>query len=147
MSRVKIKFPQHNPLFITDVPVRITDINYGGHVGNDSILSIIQEARVAFYNSMGYSELNLGGVGTIMADVAIAYKAEGFYGDVFQISIYVTDVKEYGFVLLYKITKKGSESPKDIAHASTSIVCFDYEARKVTFVPDEVKNKFTIVKN
>ncbi|MEZ5016026.1 MAG: thioesterase family protein [Flavipsychrobacter sp.] len=147
MSRVKIKFPQDNPLFIAEVPVRITDVNYGGHVGNDSILSIIQEARVLFYQSIGYTELDLGGVGTIMADVSIAYKSEGFYGDIFEISIYVTDVSQYGFILLYKIMKKGETPSKDIAHASTSIVCFDYETRKVALIPNVVKNKLSIVKN
>ena len=45
MGRVKIKFPAENPLFITTIHVRIGDINYGGHVGNDAILSIIHEAR------------------------------------------------------------------------------------------------------
>ena len=147
MSRVKIKFPKQNPLFIAEVPVRVTDINYGGHVGNDSILSIIQEARVLFYNNMGYTELEFGGVGTIMADVAISYKSEGFCGDVFEIEIYVTGIKEYGFLILYKIIKKGSTPITEIAHASSNIVCFDYNDRKVALMPEEVKNKLSIVKN
>ena len=79
MARIKIDLPGNFP-FITNIEVRITDINYGGHVGNDSILSILQEARVRFFNHYGYTELNLEGVGMIMSDVGIEFKAELFYG-------------------------------------------------------------------
>ena len=61
MGRVKLKFPDNNPLFTTAIYVRIGDINFGGHVGNDAILSIIHEARVQMLRSHGYDELNAGG--------------------------------------------------------------------------------------
>ncbi len=148
MSRVKIKFPPHNPLYTAHIPVRITDLNYGGHVGNDKVLSIIHEARVMFLTHFGYSELDMGGVAIIMADSAIAYKAEGFYGDVLDVDIYVDEINKYGFELLYKVTKEGSEGGKiDVAHASTGIVCFNYDERKITELPELVKTQFSIVKN
>ncbi len=79
MNRVKIKIPNENPLFSTKIPIRITDINYGGHVGNDSILAILHEARMQFLHAFGYSELDAGGNSLIMADVMIAYKNERNY--------------------------------------------------------------------
>ena len=37
MPRIKLEL--HEILiYSTEIPVRITDINYGGHLGNDSIL-------------------------------------------------------------------------------------------------------------
>ncbi len=80
MARIKIELPEKF-LFRTEIPVRITDINYGGHLGNDSLLSIIHEARLRFLNHLGYSESNVEEVGIIMIDSAIQYKSEGFYGD------------------------------------------------------------------
>ncbi|MFZ9695712.1 MAG: hypothetical protein ACO3AY_07565 [Chitinophagaceae bacterium] len=31
-----------------EIPIRITDINYGGHVGNDRMLTLAHEARIQF---------------------------------------------------------------------------------------------------
>ena len=77
--RVQLQLPETFS-FQTEIPVRITDINYGNHLGNDAILSMMHEARVQFLQSLGYTELDVEGAGMIMADTAIIYKGEGFYG-------------------------------------------------------------------
>ena len=143
MGRVKIKFPAENPLFTTIIPIRIGDINYGGHVGNDAMLSIIHEARMLMLCSNGYTEMNAGGNSMIMADVMIAYKGEAFYGDTLTVHIYAEEIMERTFDLLYHITTIRSGIPTDITHAKTGMVCFDYEARKVAQMTDELKNYLT----
>lgn len=140
MARVKIKFPQENPLFSCTIPVRIGDVNYGGHVGNDSILSVIHEARVQMLAHFGFSELDAGGAGLIMADVEIAYKGEGFYKDVLQVNMYVAEFTSVSFELLYHITTLRDGKVADIAHGKTGMVCFDYKQRKVTQVPEALKS-------
>jgi len=140
MGRVKIKFPDENPLCSVTIPVRIGDINYGGHVGNDSILSIIHEARMLMLSSKGYTEMNAGGNSMIMADVMIAYKGEAFYGDILTVNIYAEEVTERTFDLLYQISATRSGDHADIAHAKTGMVCFNYETRKVATVTEEFKN-------
>ncbi len=47
MGRIKIDLPQ-KILASVSIPVRITDINYGNHVGNNALVEIIHEARVQF---------------------------------------------------------------------------------------------------
>ncbi len=74
--------------FSTSVKVQINHINFGGHVGNDSILSIIHEARIAFLKQWNYTELNYDGVSLIMADSAVQYKAESYHADELKIEIY-----------------------------------------------------------
>lgn len=140
MSRVKIKFPDENPLFSCTIPVRIGDVNYGGHVGNDAVLSIIHEARMQMLADMKMSELDAGGVGLIMADVAIAYKGEGFYGDVLNVDIYATEFTTVSFDLLYDISTIRNDRKVAIAQGKTGMVCFDYEARKVTNLTSELKS-------
>ena len=81
MARIRIELPEEFH-FSINIPIRITDLNYGGHVGNDTVLSMIHEARVQFLKAHGYSELNLAGVSLIMADAGIEFKAELFYGDI-----------------------------------------------------------------
>ena len=142
MARVKIAAPAQFQ-FSTQIPVRITDVNYGGHVGNDAILSIIHEARLQFLASHGYSEMNLAGKGMIMADVAIEFKAEAFYGDTIIASVTAADFSRVSFDLYYKLERQTEEKITAIAIAKTGMVCYDYELRKVAAVPDEVIKKLT----
>ena len=137
MARIRIELPAAFS-FTATIPVRITDLNYGGHVGNDTILSIIHEARAQFLKSFGYSEIDLVGVGTIMNDVAINYKNELFYGDVVSAAVAVKDVSRVSFDLIY-LLKKGDVV---VAEAKTGMVCFDYDKRKVAFLPETVKQRF-----
>lgn len=140
MSRVKIKFPAEKPLITLRIPVRIGDLNYGNHLGNDSVLSIIHEARVQWLSGAGMTEMNAGGVGLIMADVAIAYKGEGFYGDVLEVAIYASEITGVSFDLLYNISTQRKEATVTIAQAKTGMVCFDYDNRKVTTMPPALKS-------
>lgn len=139
MPRVKLKFPADNPLFTATIPVRIGDINYGGHVGNDAILSIIHEARMLMLCSKGYSELDAGGNSMIMADVMIAYKGEAFYGDTLSIKIFAEEISDRAFDLLYHISTFRNGAHTDIAHAKTGMVCFNYETRKITPMKPNLK--------
>jgi YbgC/YbaW family acyl-CoA thioester hydrolase len=141
MERVKINLPEIFN-FKTEIAIRITDVNYGGHVGNDSLLSIIQEARLQFFKQYGYSEISIEGLGTIMADVSIEYKAEIFYGDVLEISVAIAGISRVGFDLFYLIEKKNIDTTILVAKAKTGILCFDYTARKVVSMHVTAIEKF-----
>ena len=138
MARIKIEIPDKF-IFQTEIPVRITDINFGGHLGNDSLLSIIHEARVRFLKRLSYSEVDLEGNGIIMTDAAIQYKSESFYGDNLLIEIAVSDFSKIGCDIVYRITN--TDSGKEIALAKTGIVFFDYKNKKVVPVPEKFKTK------
>jgi acyl-CoA thioesterase FadM len=133
MDRVKIVFPETVPLYETNVPVRISDVNYGGHLGNDAVLSLVHEARMQMLAALGFTELDCGGAGLIMADAAIAYKSEAFYGEVLRIRIYASEISTRSFSLLYRI-QKGIDDV-DVAHIRTGMASFDYRARHITAVP------------
>lgn len=142
MERVKINLPPEF-LFTTTIPIRITDVNYGGHVGNDSFLSLIQEARLQFLKDYGYSEVDFAGVGIIMIDAAMEYKAELFYGDVVEIAVAPGNMSRVGFDLFYLLQKKDADNNAIIvAKAKTGILCFDYSQRKVVPVPKIAMEKF-----
>lgn len=145
MGRVKLKFPNEKPLFKAIIPVRISDINYGNHMGNDALLSVIHESRMQMLAQWGYDELHAGGTALIMADVMIAYKGEAFYGDVLEIKIYAEEITARSFDLLYHITAERNGQSTDIAHAKTGMICFDYKLRRIDTITDELKNKLTKV--
>ncbi len=139
MARVKLKFPANKLLFTTTIPVRIGDINYGNHVGNDAVLSIIHEARMQLLRSHGYDEMNAGGNGLIMADVMIAYRGEAFYGDELTVKLFAEEITGYSFDLLYHICTSRNGVNSDIAHAKTGMVCFNYNTREIATMTKELK--------
>ncbi len=141
MARIKIDLSR-NFSFTCQIPVRITDINYGGHVGNDMVLSIIHEARMQFFKQFGYTEMNFAGAAMIMADAAIEFKNELFYGDVVIASVTTGEISKIGFELLYKLEKAKGDSIKLVAAAKTGMICYDYEKKKMVAVPDEARQKF-----
>ncbi|GIV37533.1 MAG: thioesterase [Cyclobacteriaceae bacterium] len=138
MSRLSIPLPE-TFAFRCELPVRVSDLNYGGHVGNDAILTLMQEARVLYYRHLGFaSELQLdGSVGQIIADAAVVYKSEAFLGDVLVIEIAVTEISRASFNLVYRITNRSSG--KEVAIGKTGVVCFDYHSRKVVSIPAPVR--------
>ncbi len=137
MPRIHVTIPSHTH-FVATLPVRITDLNYGAHLGNDALLSMLHEARLQLLAHVGYTELELGGVSLIMADVAIAYKGEGFYGDVLDIKMAFDDLNKYGFDITYHVF---NQNGKEVARAKTGMLCFNYKERKLMALPDEVKAK------
>jgi acyl-CoA thioester hydrolase len=139
MARVKIEMPERFS-FSTTLPVRITDLNYGGHVGNDSMLSIIHEIRAQFIQHLGYTEMNFGGIGLIMSDVIIEFKQELFYGDLIEAKIAVTEISRIGFDLTYQLsTTSENGNTRIVALSKSGMVCYDYGKKKIVSTPEEVK--------
>lgn len=140
MERVKIKLPATFN-FSATVKIRITDINLGGHVGNDTFLSLLHEARHEFLRSYGYGETSFEGVGLIMADAAIEYKRELVQGDEVKISVAADGFDKFGFDLFYKMEVVTATENFLAGKAKTGMLCFDYTNKKITQVPEAAKLK------
>ena len=140
MARIKLTLPEQFP-FSTNIPIRITDLNYGAHVGNDTILTLMHEARVQFLKSLDYEELNIAGVGLIMSDAAIEFKREVFYGTFLKAYVAAGDFTRVGFDLYYKLTIETNGTETLVAVGKTGMVCYDYTAKKIVAVPEEVVKK------
>lgn len=133
MARVKLNIPGSFP-FSLEIGVRITDANYGGHLGNDKVLALVQEARVSLLQHLGFTELDVAGVGTIMTDAIVVYKSEAFPGDILRIGVALADIGKFGCDFLYKLENK--ETNREVARAKTGIVFFDYKLRKMAPTPE-----------
>jgi YbgC/YbaW family acyl-CoA thioester hydrolase len=140
MERVKIDLPDTFS-FSTIITIRITDLNYGAHVGNDTFLSLMQEARQQFLMSYGYKELSVEGVALILADAAIEYKKELSYAEAVKISVTAAGFDKYGFDIFYKMEVIKEKGIILAAKAKTGILCYDYEKRKLVKMPEAAKEK------
>ncbi|MFP5040470.1 acyl-CoA thioesterase [Parasediminibacterium sp. JCM 36343] len=142
MERIKLNLPTTFS-FSTLIPIRITDVNYGGHVGNDSFLSLIHEARLQFLASFGYSEMDVAGVGLIMSDVALEFKKEMAYGDTVKISVAATGFDRIGFDIFYLLELVQGDTLTLAGKAKTGMMCFDYATKKRASMPAEAIAKLT----
>jgi len=136
MARVKLEMPDKY-IFACEMRVRVTDLNYGEHVGNDTILSYAHEARMQFLASYGFDEGNCMGPGLIMADAIVQYKAELFYGMTIKIYIQAGDFFSRGFDLFYLLVNK--ENNAELARIKTGMVFFDYKTRKTATAPAQLQ--------
>ena len=132
MARIQIDLPEQFR-FATEIPLYIGHINYGGHLDNALLLSLVSEARVRFFKSLGYSELDVEGVGIVVADAAVQYKAEAFHGETMVIAMIPVDFNKYGCDLVWRMTDQASG--REVARGKTGILFFDYGPRKVAPVP------------
>ena len=140
MPRIKLDMPEKY-IFSTEIVVRITDLNYGNHLANDTLLSLVHEARVRFLKSIGYTELDVAGAGIIMADVAVMYKNQAYYGDTLRIDIAAGDFSRKSCDFYYRIN---NQDQKLIANCKTGIVFFDYRQKKPVSIPLPFKERLDI---
>jgi acyl-CoA thioester hydrolase len=138
MPRVKLDMPGEFP-FSTDIPVRIGDINYGGHLGNDAVLAIAHEARLRFLRSMEFSEQDVAGAGLIMLDAVVVYRSEAFYGDTLRVQVALADPQTTGCDVLYLMCN--AATGKEVARVKTGVAFFDYARHRVVAMPDAFRKR------
>jgi acyl-CoA thioester hydrolase len=132
MPRIKIDLPERFS-FSTEIPIYINHINYGNHLDNSALISLVSEARVRFFKALGYTELDVEGCGIVVADVAAQYKSEAFHGEVLVFEMAADDFNKYGCDLVWRISDKASG--REVARGKTGVMFFDYTARKAALVP------------
>jgi acyl-CoA thioester hydrolase len=136
MARLQIDIPENFP-FSTEVEIYLSHINYGGHLDNALLLTVVSEARVRFLKSLGYSELDVEGVGIIVADAAVQYRSEAFHGEVVVVRMAAVEFSKYGCDLVWCMNERSST--REVARGKTGIVFFDYAARRVAEVPQKFR--------
>ena len=140
MARVKLTYPADQTIFSTELRVRARDVNYGAHVGNDALVALLQEARIDWLRSLGYSsELNVEGKGLVQADLQVQYIAESFLGDMLTIHLAITELTKYGFELTYLVER----NTKKIAIATSNLLFLDYQSKQLCPCPKPFKAKIS----
>ncbi len=126
--------------FTTALEVRIGDINYGGHMGNDRFLLLFQDARLRFLQSLGSSEADVGdGAGLILTEARLRFKAEVFLGDVLEVTVLVGRLEATRFTLDYVVRRRADG--REVAEGSTVLAAFDYGRRRVAPLPAELRHR------
>jgi len=139
MGRVKLVLPDEY-VFTTEIHLRVSDINYGGHLGNDAVLSLCHEARARLFAAHGFTELDVDGVGILMIDAVIVFRSEAFYGETLVGDVAVCNFSRTGCDLFYLLRAKSDG--REVARAKTGIVFLDYGNRRIRPVPQKFREIF-----
>ena len=139
MARIKIVVPDEF-VFSTELPLYIQHINYGQHLDNAALLMLVAEARVRFFRHFGWSELDVDGVGIVVADAAVQYRSEAFYGETLRLSLATADFNDYGCDLVWRMAD--AATGREVARGKTGIVFFDYRTRTKAPVPAGFRTRF-----
>lgn len=142
MAHIKMEMPE-NKLAIIKIPVRISDINYGNHIGNDAFVSIIHEARIQWLKQNQFSEMNFDGSSLIMGDLVIEFKQEGFYGDEIEVQLFAGEISRVSFELYYQLSTQRNGQKVVLANAKTGMICFNYTIKKTESIPENAKAMLT----
>jgi len=121
--------------YSTTVDVLISHLNYGNHLGYDSLLSILHEARLRWLKSLGVaSEVNIyERVGWMVKRISLEYEAEAHHGDTLEIKLEVREVKKSSFTLSHTVLNQATR--KQVCSGDITLVCFDFERNKIARIP------------
>ena len=124
--------------FETEYKVIVSDINYGGHMGNERALIIFQQARMEWLNSIGYDEADIEGKGLIQLESHVYYLKEVFMGEKLLCRITGVEPERITFNIEYEIIKENNEVA---IKGTTKMAVFDYEKKKIARIPKEFLEK------
>ena len=134
MPRIQFPLPERF-VFATDIQIYISHVNQGGHLDNAQLLTLVSEARVRFFKSLGYTEGDVAGFAIVVGDMVAQYKSEGFHGETMRVSMVPQDYNKYGFDLAYRM--ECLDTAREVARGKIGIVFIDRATRKVAQVPAE----------
>ena len=132
MPRIQFSLPERF-VFSTDIQIYISHVSQGGHLDNAQLLTLVSEARVRFFKSLGYTEGNVAGYPIVVGDMVAQYKSEGFHGETMRGSMVPQDYNKYGFDLVYRM--ECLDTGREVARGKIGIVFIDRATRKVVGVP------------
>lgn len=134
MPRLVLDLPEKF-CYSTTIDVRKSDINYGNHVGHDTLITMLNECRVRFFEHLGLEEPCI-----VVADLGINYKSEVFYGDRLKIETGMADFTDHGCDIIFRIVNE--RTGNQVAIAKEGVVFYDFARRKVADIPKIVRSEF-----
>jgi acyl-CoA thioesterase FadM len=140
MARLQLNFPEDQFYYSTPLTVRVTDINAANHLGNDSMISMISEARARFLFEFGIAESERDGTGIIVTDLATTYRAEAHARDQLLFEVGVMDFNKYGGDIIFRISRP--KDKKSVAMAKQGFVFYNYKTSQVVAMPEDFRTKF-----
>ncbi|SDJ49088.1 acyl-CoA thioesterase [Billgrantia gudaonensis] len=138
MERIRLDFPDEAIIHRHTLAVRITDMNYGRHLGHDALVSLLHEARVAALASLGLVEWDLGGCASVVADLAVQYQAEARWPDALMAETAVRPPEGKALTVYQRL--RHADDDRLVATARLNLVLLDPANGRPAAVPASVRD-------
>ncbi|EHJ92400.1 acyl-CoA thioesterase [Vreelandella boliviensis] len=137
MERVKLDFPAEAVIHRHPLTVRVTDMNYGRHLGHDALVSLLHEARIQAFAALDLPEWDMHGYPSVVADIAVQYQSEARWPDALMIATAVPEPQGKALTIYQRIYQ--TESQQVVATARVNQLLIDLATGRPVEVPEQVK--------
>lgn len=145
MERVKLDFPAEAIIHRHPLTVRVTDMNYGRHLGHDALVSLLHEARIQAFAALDLQEWDMYGHPSVVADLAVQYQSEARWPDALIIETAVPEPQGKALTIYQRIHK--SDSQQLVATARVNQLLIDLATGRPAEVPEQVKQALAHARN
>lgn len=137
MERVTLAFPADDVVHRHPLTVRITDMNYGRHLGHDALVSLLHEARSHALAALALKEWDMGGFVSVVADLAVQYQSEARFPDALSVETAIPDASGKALTVYHRVLKAGTQTP--VATARLNLLLLDPETGRPVTIPSAVR--------
>lgn len=137
MERVKLDFPAEAVIHRHSMTVRVTDMNYGRHLGHDALVSLLHEARIQAFAALDLPEWDMHGYPSVVADLAVQYQSEARWPDGLTIATAVPEPQGKSLTIYQRIYQLDSQQV--VATARINQLLIDLASGRPVDVPEQVK--------
>ena len=137
MERVKLDFPADAVIHRHPLTVRVTDMNYGRHLGHDALVSLLHEARIQAFAALDLPEWDMHGYPSVVADLAVQYQSEARWPDALTIATAVPEPQGKALTIYQRIYQ--ADSQQVVATARVNQLLIDLATGRPVEVPEQVK--------
>jgi acyl-CoA thioester hydrolase len=120
-----------------EVDVRFKDIDFGGHAHHSLALVYFEEARASYWREVA-GRGGVDDVDYILAEARVRYHARILYPQRLAVGVRVSSMGKKHFVMEYLVRGPDGE---ELASGETTMVMFDYRARKTKPIPAEIRSR------
>lgn len=138
MYEFNLELPQ-DFIFTAELQIGMEHINYGGHAGHDRLITLLQEARMRFFQSCNFQEVAPNGDTTIITDLSVSYKKEAFWNERVLVNIAPVRHKPALMDLFYQVL--GADHQQEILRCITRILYYNTRERKKAVLPAQLFQK------
>lgn len=120
------------------VKVRFCETDALGHVNNSSYFIYLEEARIAFVESLE-QDMEMRNWQFILASVKCDFIKQAYFQQVLTIKTYTTKIGNKSFNLEHEVVD--AKTKEIIAKGSATMVCFDFKKQKAVPISEDLRKK------
>ncbi|MDR5866586.1 acyl-CoA thioesterase [Halomonas koreensis] len=139
MERVRLDFPEADIRHRHPLTVRVTDMNYGRHLGHDALVSLLHEARIQALAALGLAEGDMGGYPSVAADLAVQYQAEARWPEALVADTAIPAPGRKAITVYHRLRREADAAV--VATARLNLMLVDPASGRPVAIPEAVRER------